>query len=63
MAITLQPHEAYAYLNRGVLYRLKGENAKAESDFKQVVLLDSIPEDAECSFYAYYYLGQKDKAI
>lgn len=63
MAITLQPNEAYAYLNRGVLYRLKGENAKAESDFKQVVRLDSIPEDAECSFYAYYYLGQKDKAI
>lgn len=63
MAITLQPNEAYAYLNRGVLYRLKGENAKAESDFKQVVRLDSIPEDAECSFYAYYYLGQADKAI
>ena len=63
MAITLEPNEAYAYLNRGVLYRLKGENAKAESDFKQVVRLDSIPEDAECSFYAYYYLGQKDKAI
>lgn len=63
MAITLQPNVAYAYLNRGVLYRLKGENTKAESDFKQVVRLDSIPEDAECSFYAYYYLGQKDKAI
>lgn len=63
MAITLQPNVAYAYLNRGVLYRLKGENAKAESDFKQVVRLDSIPEEADCSFYAYYYLGQKDKAI
>ena len=63
MAITLQPNEAYAYLNRGVLYRLKGENAKAESDFRQVVRLDSIPEEADCSFYAYYYLGQKDKAI
>ena len=63
MAITLEPNEAYAYLNRGVLYRLKGENAKAESDFKQVVRLVSIPEEAECSFYAYYYLGQKDKAI
>lgn len=63
MAITLQPNEAYAYLNRGVLYRLKGENAKAEPDFKQVVRLDSIPEEADCSFYAYYYLGQKDKAI
>lgn len=63
MAITLQPNVAYAYLNRGVLYRLKGENVKAESDFKQVVCLDSIPEEAECSFYAYYYLGQKDKAV
>lgn len=63
MAITLQPNVAYAYLNRGVLYRLKGENAKAESDFEQVVRLDSIPEEAECSFYAYYYLGQKDKSI
>lgn len=63
MAITLQPNVVYAYLNRGVLYRLKGENAKAESDFKQVVRLDSIPDEAECSFYAYYYLGQKDKAI
>ena len=38
---------------------LKGENAKAESDFKQVVRLDSIPEDAECSFYASYIWDQK----
>ena len=63
MAITLQPNYAYAYMNRGILYRLKGESAKAEDDFKQVVRLDSIPEKADCSFYAYYYLGQKDKAI
>lgn len=63
MAINLAPDAAYTYMNRGVLYRLKGENSKAEADFKQVVRLDSIPEEAECSFYAYYYLGQKDKAI
>ena len=63
MAINLAPEAAYTYLNRGVLYRLKGENSKAEADFKQVVRLDSVPEDAECSFYAYYYLGDKDKAI
>lgn len=42
---------------------MKGEKAKAEADFKQVIRLDSIPKDADCSFYAYYYLGQKDKAI
>lgn len=63
MAINLAPDAAYTYLNRGVLYRLKGESSKAEADFKQVARLDSIPEEAECSFYAYYYLGQKDKAI
>lgn len=63
MAINLAPEAVYTYLNRGVLYRLKGENSKAEADFKQVVRLDSVPEEAECSFYAYYYLGDKDKAI
>ncbi len=63
MSITLEPKYAYAYMNRGMLYRLKGETAKAEADFKQVVRLDSVPEDAECSYFAYYYLGQKDKAI
>lgn len=63
MAITLQPDYAYTYLNRGVLYRLKGESAKTEADFKQVIRLDSIPEKSDCAFYAYYYLGQKEKAI
>lgn len=63
MAINLAPEAAYTYLNRGVLYRLKGEKLKAEADFMQVIRLDSIPEEADCSFYAYYYLGQKDKAI
>ena len=63
MAITLQPNDAYQYLNRGVLYSQKGDRQAADNDFKQVILLDSVPDAPECAFYAYYYLGDKDKAI
>lgn len=63
MAITLQPNDAYQYLNRGVLLSQKGDKKKADEDFKQVVRLDSVPDAPECAFYAYYYLGDKNKAI
>lgn len=63
MAITLQPNDAYQYLNRGVLLLQKGDKKKAEEDFKQAVRLDSVPDAPECAFYAYYYLGDKNKAI
>ena len=63
MAITLQPNYAYQYLNRGVLYMQKGNKQVADNDFRQVILLDSVPDAPECAFYAYYYLGDRDKAI
>ena len=63
MSITLEPNYAYAYMNRGALYLLTGNKQAADEDFKQTIRLDSIPEEADCSFYAYYYLGDKDKAI
>ena len=63
MAITLQPNDAYQYLNRGVLLLRKGDKKKADEDFKQAVRLDSVPDAPECAFYAYYYLGDKNKAI
>lgn len=63
MAITLCPDYAFQYLNRGVLYLLKGDKQAANDDFKQVVRLDSLPDAPECVFYAYYYLGDKSKAI
>lgn len=63
MAITLQPNDAYQYLNRGVLLLRKGDKKKADEDFKQAVRLDSVPDAPECAFYAYYYLGDRDKAI
>ena len=63
MAINLQPNDAYQYLNRGVLLLQKGDKKKADEDFKQAVRLDSVPDAPECAFYAYYYLGDKNKAI
>lgn len=63
LCITMEPDYAYTYLNRGVLYRLKGDMNDAENDFKQVIKLDSIPDEIECAQYAYYYLGDKEKAI
>lgn len=63
MAITLNPADAYSYMCRGNVYRLKGDFEKAKHDFEETVRLDSIPEQADCSFYAYYYLGEKEKAV
>lgn len=62
MAITLQPNDAYQYLNRGILLLQKGDKKKADEDFKQAVRLDSVPDAPECAFYAYYYLGNMNKA-
>lgn len=63
MAISLEPEYAYAYLNRGNLYRIKGETALAKSDFEQVIQRDTVPGDDNTAHYAYYYLGEKNKAI
>lgn len=59
----MKPEYAYCYLNRGVLYRLKGDMKAAESDFQQVIKLDSVEGKMECAQYAYYYLGNKERAI
>lgn len=63
MAIALEPDYAYTYLNRGNLYRLQGKDALAKADFTQVIERDTIPGDDNTAHYAFYYLGDKDKAI
>lgn len=63
MSVTLEPKFVAAYMCRGSLYLLKGDKELANEDFKQVIKLDSIPEDANYSYYAYCYLGDKNKAI
>lgn len=63
MAIVLQPDYAYAYLGRGDMYELKGDTASATADYKKVIEIDTIPNNGSCAQYAYWGLGQKDKAI
>ncbi|MGM9798879.1 MAG: tetratricopeptide repeat protein [Parabacteroides sp.] len=63
ICIRLAPEYAYAYLNRGVIYMRAGEWESAEEDFRKVIALETEPEKAECAFYAYYYLGDKETAI
>ena len=63
MSIVLQPDYAYAYLGRGDMYSLKGDKKSADADYKKVIELDTIPSNNSCAQYAYWCLGQKEKAI
>ncbi|MBO6117890.1 MAG: TonB family protein [Bacteroidales bacterium] len=61
-AIILEPNYVYSYASRGKMYLDKGMKDLAEKDFKKTIELDSIPEDNSCAMYAYFYLGQTNKA-
>ena len=61
--ITLWPDYAYVYMSRGDLFRSKGMEAEAISDFEMAVQLDTIPEEGSCTMYALWHLGRKDEAI
>lgn len=64
MAITLEPRYAYAYCGRGRFYEEQGKKDLAKADFEKVIELDTVPDPgSSCAHYAFYYLGQKDKAI
>lgn len=63
MTITFIPQYAYAYMNRGVLYNLKGERQKARQDFEEALRLDTVERPYTCAPFAYLYLGNKEKAI
>lgn len=63
MAVMIDPKDAYSYMCRGNMYRLKGEMEKAMSDFRETIRLDSVPDKTDCAHYAYFYLGEKEKAV
>lgn len=64
MAITLEPKYAYAYCGRGRFYQERGQNDLAKADFEKVVELDTVPDPgSSCAHFAYYFLGQRDKAV
>ena len=60
--IMLKPDYAYAYLGRGDMYEKLGKHELAEKDYYKVIELDTIPEDNSCAQYAFFALGELDKA-
>lgn len=64
MSITLEPRYAYAYCGRGRFYDEQGKPELARADFQKVIELDTIPDPgSSCAQYAFYFLGQRDKAV
>jgi tetratricopeptide (TPR) repeat protein len=51
-AISLNPHAAHAFFNRGNLYRCRGDLQAAQQDYQSALRL--LPGDWLCG----YYLGQ-----
>lgn len=62
MAIALKPDYAYAYLGRADQYMLKGDKDAAMNDYKMVTQLDTVPGDYSCAQYAFWELGEQEKA-
>ncbi len=62
-AIALEPNIASSYLRRGMIYRLKGDSILANDDFRKVIQLDTIPGDNNTAQFAFFYLGDREKAI
>lgn len=64
MSITLEPRYAYAYCGRGRFYNEQGKTDLARADFQKVIELDTVPDPgSSCAQYAFYFLGQRDKAV
>lgn len=64
MSITLEPKYAYAYCGRGRFYNEQGKKDLAKADFEKVIELDTEPDPgSSCAHYAFFFLGQKDKAV
>ncbi len=63
MAITLSPEDAYAFFCRGHAKYNQGKKDEARSDFEKAIALDTDTTAMSCAPFAYYYLGDKQKAI
>jgi clan AA aspartic protease (TIGR02281 family) len=60
-SVALGPY-AYSYVCRGRIQLNRGNRDAAMKDFNQVLLIDTLPDNGSCRQYAYFYLGQKEKA-
>lgn len=62
-AVILDPEDAYSYFCRGKMYEKKGEYNLAKEDFLKAIELDIEPSDHSVAQFAYFHLGEKEKAI
>lgn len=62
-SITLYPEFSRALITRGRLNLKMGDEEAAKQDFEAVLRLDTIPESNSNAQYAFFFLGQKDKAV
>lgn len=62
-SITLNPEFIYGLINRGRLNLKMGDEEAAKQDFETVLSLDTIPDSNSYAQYAFFFLGQKDKAV
>jgi clan AA aspartic protease (TIGR02281 family) len=60
-SVALAPY-AYSYFCRGRIMQKRGDSDAAMKDYNQVLLIDTVPDNGSCRQYAYFYLGQKEKA-
>lgn len=62
-AVILAPEDAYSYFCRGKMYEEKKEYDLAKRDFLKAIELDVEPSDHSVAQFAYFHLGEKEKAI
>ena len=55
--------DAYIYLLRGEQLLKRGETAKAQADFEQVLRMDTIAEEGSCRHFALYFTGKNKEAL
>lgn len=61
-SVFLYPQHAPSHQRRGELYLLKGDKNAADDDFEQVITIESELDRADCTRYAYFYLGDTEEA-
>jgi len=62
-AVTLSPEDAYSFFCRGKMYEKRGNIRLAKEDYLKAIELDTEPSESSVAQFAYFHLGQKDKAI
>lgn len=62
MAIMTDPDLIYVRYSRGKLYLKTGQQELAKKDFEFVVSTDTDSSDYQAAFYAWFYLGDLEKA-